>query len=42
MQEWVDWFNSHRLLETIGYIPPPKAKANYYRQLASQATSVEA
>lgn len=38
--EWVSWFNHHRLLEPIGYIPPAEAEANYYRQLASQATSV--
>ena len=36
--EWVSWFNHHRLLEPIGYIPPTEAEANYYRQLASQAT----
>ena len=35
--EWVSWFNHHRLLESIGYIPPVEAEANYYRQLASQA-----
>lgn len=35
--EWVSWFNHHRLLESIGYIPPAEAEANYYRQLASQA-----
>jgi putative transposase len=34
--EWVAWFNHHRLLEPIGYIPPAEAEANYYRQLASQ------
>ena len=33
--EWVAWFNHHRLLEPIGYIPPAEAEANYYRQLAS-------
>ena len=38
--EWVSWFNHHRLLEPIGYIPPAEAEANYYRQLAEQATSV--
>ena len=38
--EWVSWFNHHRLLEPIGYIPPAEAEANYYRQLASQATTV--
>ncbi|MFG0595556.1 IS3 family transposase [Delftia sp. WSY_9] len=36
--EWVSWFNHHRLLEPIGYIPPAEAEANYYRQLASQGT----
>jgi transposase InsO family protein len=36
--EWVSWFNHHRLLEPIGYIPPAEAEANYYRQLANQAT----
>ena len=35
--EWVSWFNHHRLLEPIGYIPPAEAEANYYRQLASRA-----
>jgi putative transposase len=39
--EWVSWFNQHRLLEPIGYIPPAEAEANYYRQLAIQATTVE-
>jgi putative transposase len=38
--EWVSWFNHHRLLGPIGYIPPAEAEANYYRQLASQATEV--
>jgi transposase InsO family protein len=32
--EWVSWFNHHRLLEPIGYIPPAEAEANYYWQLA--------
>jgi transposase InsO family protein len=40
--EWVSWFNNHRLLEPIGYIPPAEAEANYYRQLAGQATGVAA
>ena len=34
--EWVSWFNHHRLMEPIGYIPPAEAEENYYRQLASQ------
>jgi putative transposase len=40
--EWVAWFNHHRLLEPIGYIPPAEAEANYYRHLASQAVEVVA
>lgn len=40
--EWVAWFNHHRLLEPIGYIPPAEAEANYYRQLASQAAMTDA
>ena len=40
--EWVAWFNNHRLLEPIGYIPPAEAEANYYRHLASQTTAVAA
>ena len=31
--EWVAWFNHHRLMETLGYIPHSDAEANYYRQL---------
>ena len=34
--EWVAWFNHHRLLEPIGYIPPAEAEATYYRQLPGQ------
>ena len=40
--EWVAWFNTQRLLESIGYIPPAEAEANYYRQLAEQAVAEEA
>ena len=29
---WVAWFNHHRLLEPIGYIPPAEAEENYWRQ----------
>jgi putative transposase len=38
--EWVAWFNHHRLLEPIGYIPPAEAEANYYRQLTEQTLPV--
>ena len=35
--EWVSWFNHHRLLAPIGYVPPAEAEAHYYRQLTEQA-----
>ncbi len=35
--EWVSWFNHHRLLESIGYIPPAEAEERYYQQLAEKA-----
>src|SRR5690606_35623194 len=28
--EWVDWFNTRRLLEPIGNIPPAEAEVRYY------------
>jgi putative transposase len=37
--EWVSWFNHHRLMESLGYIPPAEAEANYYRQFTEQAMS---
>ena len=35
--EWVDWFNTRRLLEPIGNIPPAEAEARYYAQTEAQA-----
>ena len=35
--DWVSWFNDHRLMEPLGYIPPAEAEANYHRQLAGHA-----
>jgi transposase InsO family protein len=32
--EWVDWFNTRRLLEPIGYMPPAEYEARYYEQTA--------
>ena len=29
--EWVDWFNTRRLLEPIGYVPPAEYEQQYYR-----------
>ena len=34
--QWVSWFNHHRLLAPIGYIPPAEAEENYYRQLTEK------
>ena len=31
---WVDWFNTRRLLEPIGYMPPAEFEAQYYEQAA--------
>jgi hypothetical protein len=38
----VSWFNDHRLLKSIGYIPPAEGEANYHRQLANQAVPMAA
>lgn len=35
--DWVDWFNTRRLLEPIGNIPPAEAEARYYAQTKAQA-----
>lgn len=35
--EWVSWFNTRRLLEPIGNIPPAEAEARYYAQAGAQA-----
>ena len=39
--QWVSWFNHHRLVEPIGYIPPAEAEENYYRQLACQPATTQ-
>lgn len=39
--EWVSWFNHHRLLEPIGYIPPAEAEANYWHQQAQVSTTTK-
>ena len=36
---WVDWFNTRRLLERIGYVPPAEYEAHYYEQGHRDATS---
>jgi putative transposase len=35
---WVDWFNTRRLLEPIGYVPPAEYEAQYYEQMRRDAT----
>jgi len=37
---WVDWFNTRRLLEPIGYVPPAEYEARYYEQ-RRQPTTIE-
>ena len=39
--QWVAWFNNHRLLEPIGYIPPAEAEANYWRQQAQVSSTTK-
>ena len=34
--EWVWWFNHHRLLEPIGYVPPAEYEEAFYRRQESQ------
>jgi putative transposase len=34
--EWVDWFNTRRLLEPIGNVPPAEAEVRYYAQTEVQ------
>jgi transposase InsO family protein len=35
--EWVAWFNTRRLLEPIGYVPPAEYEAAYYRRQEAPA-----
>lgn len=39
--EWVSWFNNHRLLEPIGYIPPAEAEANYWCRHAQASSTTK-
>ena len=36
---WLDWFNTRRLLELIGYVPPAEYEAAYYAELDAASTS---
>ena len=37
--EWVAWFNTCRLLEPLGYVPPAEYEAQFDRLLAAPATA---
>ncbi len=34
--DWVDWFNTRRLLEPIGYLPPAEYEARHYSEAGSR------
>jgi transposase InsO family protein len=36
--EWVAWFNTTRILEPIGYIPPAEFEEAYYRSQQAPGT----
>lgn len=38
--EWVAWFNTQRLLEPLGYLPPAEYEEQYHRASTAQATEV--
>jgi putative transposase len=37
--EWVDWFNTRRLLEPIGHIPPAEAEQRYFDAIDAAAVA---
>jgi putative transposase len=39
--EWVAWFNHHRLMGPLGYIPPAEAEASYWRKQASKTSELK-
>ncbi|MDO5625059.1 MAG: IS3 family transposase, partial [Pseudomonadota bacterium] len=38
--EWVAWFNNHRLMAALDYVPPAEFETNYYRNLEQQIIPV--
>jgi len=38
--DWVCWYNRHRLLEPIGYVPPTEFEEMYYRNQTTLAVTV--
>jgi transposase InsO family protein len=39
--EWVHWFNTSRLLEPIGYIPPEECEKVYYTRMQRLAVGAD-
>ncbi|GJE62543.1 hypothetical protein MPOCJGCO_4676 [Methylobacterium trifolii] len=39
--DWVDWYNTCRLLEPIGNVPPAEAEARYFAQIEGQALAAQ-
>ena len=38
--DWVHWYNTQRLLEPIGYVPPAEHELNYYQLQETRPTAV--
>lgn len=38
--EWVAWFNTQRLREPLGYVPPAEFEEQFYRAQVAQADLV--
>jgi putative transposase len=36
--EWVAWFNTQRLLEPLGYLPPAEYEEQYHRSQPTPST----
>jgi transposase InsO family protein len=36
--EWLHWFNTRRLLEPIGYLPPAEYERRYYQEADPKLT----
>ena len=38
--EWVSWFNTHRLLEPLGYLPPAEYEAQYQERVSAELATL--
>ncbi len=38
--EWVAWYNTRRLLEPLGYVPPDEFERAYYRRQAAASAEL--